>query len=375
MTGTWVKRAFLIVSLGLMAEGGFSKTEAKAYKSEVYAKGFDKPWGMAFLPDGRLLITEKAGQLSIVPKNGGKGTKIKGLPAVDPAGQGGLLDVQVGPTFAKDQMIYWSFSEPDKQGNSGTAVGRAKLVGNSLKDVSIIWRQLPKVKSGYHFGSRLVFDNDGYLFITVGDRYFKMQEAQTTDNHSGKIIRIFPDGRIPKDNPFYKSKTAKKDIWSYGHRNVQGAIIDRKSNQLWAHEHGAQGGDEINKIQPGKNYGWPIITHGKDYSGAKIGIGTKKAGMEQPFHHWTPSIAPCGMMLYSGKMFAEWRGNLFVPSLKFGYLNRITWDKTKVQSEEKLLTEFGARIRDVEEGPDGSIFVIFDKPGSEVIRLFRQKTS
>lgn len=345
------------------------KTEKLRISVTPYAKGFDKPWGLSFLPNGDLLVTEKPGRLQIVSKKGKK-QRVTGIKGVKYSGQGGLLDVLVDPEFKKTSYVFLSFSEK-RRGGSGTSVARAKLKGTSLVDFQVIWRQQPTVDSSYHFGSRLVLNPKRELFITMGDRYGEMDQAQTLDTHFGKVVRVDINGKPISSNPFYKSKNAKKDIWSYGHRNVQGAVWHPQYNELWTHEHGAKGGDEINITRAGKNYGWPVITHGVDYSGAKIGIGTHKKGMEQPLHFWNPSIAPCGMIVYSGKMFPEWKGDVLVGSLKFRYLNRMTLKNKKVVGEEKLLTQLNDRIRDVEEGPDGALYVAVDKMGSSILRVSR----
>ncbi len=345
------------------------KTEKTTIMVSEYAKGFDKPWGMSFLPGGRLLVTEQPGRLKLVEKSG-EVVEVKGVQGVQYSGQGGLLDVLVDPKFSQTKYIFLSYAEKRK-GGSGTTVARAQLEGHHLKNYKVVWRQEPTVNNGYHFGSRLVIDPERHLFITMGDRYGGMKRAQFIDNHFGKVVRVGLQGLVPKTNPFYNSAGAKKDIWSLGHRNVQGAIWHPVFNELWTHEHGAKGGDEINIDRAGLNYGWPVITHGIDYSGKKIGIGTHKKRMEQPLHYWNPSIAPCGMLYYSGKMFPEWKGNIFIGSLKYRYLNRITFKGAKVIQEEKLLTQIGDRVRDVEEGPDGSLYVAFDKMNAPILRIHK----
>jgi aldose sugar dehydrogenase len=262
-----------------------------------------------------------------------------------------------------------SYAEPDAFGKAGTAVARAVLEAEGLSQVEVIYRQTPKAGGGAHFGSRLVFGRDGTLFITQGERYTHRAEAQDLSTDYGKIVRINPNGSIPLDNPFVRDAKARPEIWSYGHRNVQGAAINPASGQLWTHEHGAKGGDEINRPEAGKNYGWPIITWGVDYDGSKIGEGTEKPGLEQPLHYWTPSIAPSGMAFYTGNAFPQWRGNLFIGSLKFGFLDRIELDGERVIAEHRLLTELRERIRDVRQGPDGFIYVLTDSPAGQLLRL------
>lgn len=344
-----------------------AQTADKPYEARTFAKDLEQPWGMAFLPDGRLLVTEKAGQLKIISADGKLTQVVGGVPKVVDMGQGGLLDVSVAPDFAKNNLVYLSFSEADNTGKSGTAVARGKLEGNSLTGVTVIWRQSPKVSSPNHWGSRLAWGKDGNLFITTGDRAGFRDLAQNLSTTVGKVIRIRPDGTIPADNPFVGHADAKPEIWSYGHRNVQGAMVHPETGDLWTNEHGPQGGDEINITQAGKNYGWPTITYGKEYSGGAIG-STSKAGLEQPLHYWVPSIAPSGMVLYTGKHKA-WQGKLFVGSLKFSYLNMITLSGNKVVAETRMLEEFEERIRDVAQGPDGALYVAFDNGDGQIMRV------
>ncbi|MFT4090310.1 MAG: PQQ-dependent sugar dehydrogenase [Asticcacaulis sp.] len=342
-------------------------TGGKPYTTKVHAKGLEQPWGMAFLPDGRLLVTEKSGRLRIVSADGRMMQTIGGVPKVVDIGQGGLLDVVVDPAFTKNGFIYLSYSEADSTGKSGTAVARAKLEGHSLLGLKVIWQQTPKVNSPNHWGSRLAFAKDGNLFITTGDRASFRNLAQDLSTTVGKVVRIRPDGSIPADNPFAKQAGAKPEIWSYGHRNVQGAAIHPQTGQLWTNEHGPQGGDEINITQAGKNYGWPVITYGEEYGGGKIGV-TQKAGLEQPLHYWVPSIAPSDMLFYIGK-HKVWQNKLFIGSLKFQYLNMITLTNGKVTKQEKLLEEFNERVRAVAQGPDGALYVAFDSVDGRIIRV------
>ncbi len=352
---------------------------AQTPRFEVVAKGLEHPWAVAFIGDGQMLVTERPGRLRVVAPNGALGQPVQGLPAIDVRGQGGLLDVVVDSAFRQNRTLYFCFSEPAPTGQSGnsTALARARLSddGRRLETVQVIFRQAPKFSSSAHFGCRIVESlkdgqADGTLFLTLGDRFSRMQDAQTLDNHHGKVVRIGKDGSVPKDNPFVQTVGAKPEIWSYGHRNPQGATL-APGGGLWMHEHGPQGGDEINVSQSGKNYGWPVITYGENYGGGKIGEGlTAKAGLEQPLHYWAPSIAPSGMaFVTSDKYGSGWRGNLLVGSLKFGYLNRIVLDGRKVVREEKLLGELNERIRDVRQGPDGLIYVLTDASNGQLIRL------
>lgn len=343
------------------------ETEREAVRVVTVSEGLEHPWGLAFLPDGRMLVTERPGRLRIVETDGRLGAPLAGLPAIFAEGQGGLLDVALDPHFADNRWIYFSFAEPG-EGGAATAVARGKLGNGRLDDVTVIFRQRPKVGGKNHFGSRLVFARDGTLFVTLGERYQK-ERAQRLDETLGKLIRINPDGSIPPDNPFVGRSGVLPEIYSLGHRNVQGATLDPKTGRLWTAEHGAQGGDEINRPEPGKNYGWPIITYGRDYSGAPIGEGTAKPGLEQPFHYWDPSIAPSGMTFYTGERFPGWRDNLFIGSLKFGLLVRLEVTSDKVVHEERLFEDLGERIRDVRQGPDGLLYLLTDSPEGRILRI------
>jgi glucose/arabinose dehydrogenase len=333
------------------------------------------------LPQGRFLVTERPGRLRVVEADGRLGPPVAGLPAIDAGGQGGLLDVITDAGFAANRRIYICFSEPAASGGgNSTALARATLAADNsrLEDVQVLFSQKPKLSSSAHFGCRIVEAHqdgkpDGTLFLTLGDRYSRMQDAQKLDNHHGKVVRINKDGSVPKDNPFVGRTGALPEIWSYGHRNMQGATL-APDGSYWTHEHGPQGGDEINLPQPGRNYGWPVITYGENYGGGKTGEGiTARAGMEQPLHYWVPSIAPSGMVfLTSGRYGPAWQGNLFVGSLKFGYLNRIELSapfKGRVVREHKLLEGGGERIRDVRQGPDGLLYVLTDSPRGRLLRL------
>ena len=332
------------------------------------ARGLEHPWGLAFLPDGRFLVTERPGRLRIVSSGGQLSEPLAGVPAVLARGQGGLLDVALSPAFAQDRLVYLSFAERGA-GGAGTAVARGRLGERGLEDTQVIWRQEPKVEgSNNHWGSRLVFRPDGALFATLGDRYAYLDRAQDLSTTIGKIVRINPDGSVPRDNPFVGRPGALPEIWSYGHRNGQAAALDARG-QLWTVEHGARGGDELNNPQPGKNYGWPVITYGVDYSGARIGIGTAQPGMEQPVYYWDPVIAPSGATFYTGNAFPDWRGDLLVGSLRPGALVRLRIDNGRVVQEERYLGELGERIRDVRQGPDGVIYLLTDSPRGRILRL------
>jgi aldose sugar dehydrogenase len=349
-----------------------SRTTKQALKVETHAKGLEYPWGLAFLPDGRLLVTERPGRMRLIGKDGRSSPPIGNVPPVQAAGQGGLLGVAIAPDFTSSKLVYFSFSEPRGAGSSATTVARAKLAlegeGGRLDDVKVIFRQEPATGGTRHFGSRLVFSRDGYLFITLGERG-QSTKAQDLDTHYGKVVRLRPDGSVPPDNPFVGKPGARPEIWSYGHRNVQAAALHPVTGRLWTIEHGARGGDELNIPLAGKNYGWPVITYGRDYSGAKIGEGTAKAGMEQPVYYWDPSIAPSGMAFYTGDLIPEWKGSLLVGALAGQALHRLALDGDRVVGEEVLLANLGARIRDVRAGPDGALWLLTDDPQGVVLRI------
>ncbi len=333
------------------------------------AKDLEAPWGLAFLPDGRMLVTERPGRLRIVAADGTLSPPIGGLPEICECGQGGLLDVALDPRFTGTHLVYISYAERTKDG-AATAVARGKLMEDRLEDVQVIFRQLPKVSSDgtHHFGSRLVFAPDGTLFVTLGER-FQKPEAQNLQSLLGKLVRINPDGTVPADNPFVGRTDARPEIYSYGHRNVQAATLHPATQRLWIVDHGAMGGDEINRPEAGKNYGWPVITYGRDYTGLRIGEGTAKEGMEQPFHYWDPSIAPSGATFYTADKFPGWKDDLFVGSLKFECLVRLEVDGTRVTHEERLLQKLDERIRDVRQGPDGYLYLLTDSPEGRILRL------
>jgi len=347
------------------------RTDA-AMAHTVVASGLVEPWGLALLPDGRWLVTERPGRLRIITAEGAVGEPVAGLPAVDPRGQGGLLDVVVGPTFAQDRLIYWSYSEP-RDGGNATAVARGRLTddGTRVEGVQVIFHAVPTYDGGSHFGSSLAFDGAGRLFITLGDRSDAPMRPQAQDlgSHMGKIIRINADGTVPSDNPFAGRAGALPEIWSSGHRNVQGVAI-APDGAVWTMEHGTRGGDELNRPEAGKNYGWPIIAYGVEYRGAPINEGiTAREGLEQPVYYWDPVIAPGGMTFYDGAMFPGWRGNLLVAGLKEKHIARLVIEGNRVVGEERLMTELGERVRDVAVAADGAVWAITDETDGKLVRL------
>lgn len=348
------------------------KSQPGPFEVTTVAEGFAHPWGLALLPDGRMLITERAGRLRLIDQNGKASAPLKGVPKVAAGGQGGLLDITLSPTFDQDSLVYLSFSEPGP-GGSGTAVARGRLGADALEDVQVIWRQTPKVESSLHFGSRIVFAPNDTMFVTTGDRYNQRPKVQDLSTTIGKVIRLKSDGSIPDDNPFVKRSDARPEIWSYGHRNIQAAALHPETNELWTVEHGARGGDELNNPQAGRNYGWPVITYGIDYSGEKIGEGTEKAGMEQPVYYWDPVIAPSGAIFYTGDAFKEWKGNLLIGSMTPGGLVRLELKDGKVANETRYLGELRERIRDVQQGSDGLIYLITDSSNGKVLKLSPKK--
>lgn len=342
-------------------------------QTEEIASGFFHPWAIEFLPDNSLLLTERHGLMRIVTQQGEVSESIEGVPKVDSRDQGGLLDVALDPEFSTNRLIYFSYSEPRGERQNGTTVARARLSEDrtALEEVEVIFRQTPAWRSTKHYGSRLVWDEDGSLFITLGERSLPepRQLAQDLDNHLGKVVRIRPDGSIPEDNPYADGEEALPEIWSYGHRNIQGAALHPRTGELWVIEHGPRGGDEINVPQPGENYGWPVITYGEDYSGAPIGKGiTQKQGMEQPIYYWDPVIAPAGSLFYQADMFGDWRGDLLISSLRPGGLVRLELDGQRVTGEERLLTDLG-RVRDIATGPDGALWVITDERDGKLLKI------
>jgi len=372
--------ATIFMATGLLA----CCVQAQEVRPEIVASGLQNPWSLAFLPGGRFLVTERSGRLRVVAPDGRLAAPVAGLPDIASGGQGGLLDVITDSDFARNRRLYFCFSEPAASGKANsTALASATLSPDDarLEEVKVIFSQKPKVASSGHFGCRIVEGRtpgvngqpDGKLFLTLGERLSRKEDAQKLDNHLGKIVRINKDGSVPRDNPFVGKAGAQPEIWSYGHRNAQGAAL-APDGTFWMHEHGPQGGDEINLPQPGANYGWPEITYGENYGGGKIGEGlSRKAGMEQPLHYWVPSMAPSGMAFLTSERYGKaWRGNLFVGSLKFAYLDRIELSEPfagKVVRESKLLTETGERIRDVRQGPDGLLYVLTDSANGRLLRL------
>ena len=363
---------FVLAGLLALAAAPSVAQSPPSPKAQTVASGLQNPWAVAFLPDGRFLVTERPGRLRLVNADGQVQPAVQGLPEVAAGGQGGLLDVITDSAFASNRTIYFCFSEPGKGTTNSTALARARLSQDAkrLEDVKVILSQQPKFSSTAHFGCRIVERPDGTLFLTLGDRFSRRDDAQTLDNHHGKVVRVGKDGAIPKDNPFVGKAGALPEIWSYGHRNSQGATL-APDGSLWTHEHGARGGDEINRPQAGKNHGWPQVSFGVNYDGSKIGSGDSAApGLEPPLHHWTPSIAPSGMAFLTSERYgAGWKGNLFVGSLKFEYLDRIELKDGKVVAEHKLLEDVGQRIRDVRQGPDGLLYVVTDSPSGKLVRL------
>jgi glucose/arabinose dehydrogenase len=342
-------------------------SEQATFELVTVTSGLEHPWGMAFLPDDEILITERPGRLRIVRDGMLDPEPIAGVPPVYASGQGGLLDVALDPEFVSNRVIYLSYAAEGDGGNS-TRVARARLEGGRLEDLEVIFRAEPLVNSTYHFGSRLAFDPQGHLLITVGERR-DGERAQDLADHNGSVIRLHPDGRVPDDNPFIGTDGIRPEIFSYGHRNPQGLAIHPETGIPWLHEHGARGGDEVNVVRPGANYGWPVITYGIDYSGAPIGEGTHKEGMAQPIHYWVPSIAPSGMAFYDGEAFPEWQGDLFVGALRSELLARLELDGEQVVAEERLLEDAIGRIRDVEVGPDGFLYLLTDERDGALYRL------
>jgi glucose/arabinose dehydrogenase len=336
---------------------------------ETLAGGLEHPWALTFLPDGRMLVTERPGRVRIMDERGGLSEPLGGVPLVLARGQGGLLDMKLDPRFADNRLVYLSYAEPGENGTAGTAVARGRLAGNRLEDMEVIYRQHPKVKGENHFGSRLVFASDGTLFVTQGDRFEYRDKAQDLSSGLGKIVRLHRDGTVPGDNPFVGQPGARPEIWSYGHRNIQAAAVHPHTGQLWTVEHGARGGDELNHPEAGKNYGWPVITYGVDYSGATIGEGTAKLGMEQPVYYWDPVIAPSGMIFYTGDAFPDWKGSLLIGSLKPGLLVRLTLQQDQVVREERYLADLRERIREVQQGPDGLLYLLTDSSNGRILRL------
>lgn len=344
-------------------------SEKHAFRIVTLVDGLVHPWSLAFLPDGRMLVTERPGRLRIVSKDFRLDSKaVEGLPEVAAVGQGGLFDVALHPQHAENGWIYLAYSGPGAGGH-GTELMRAKLDRRRLVQAQVLFRLEPKTSSGHHFGGRIVFDRQGYVYLTLGDRGDK-ERAQRLDDHAGSVIRLHDDGHVPADNPFVKRTGAKPEKFTLGNRNMQGAALHPQTGELWTHEHGPQGGDEVNVMRAGRNYGWPVITYGVNYGiGTRIGEGTHKPGMEQPLHKWVPSIAPSGMAFYEGDKFPDWHGNLLVGALKDQMLVRLELDGGKVVKEERLIKNAIGRIRDVRVGPDGYIYLLTDEANGVLARL------
>jgi glucose/arabinose dehydrogenase len=369
-----------LVLIALVIAGAPSLVQAQAPRSptpasvkgvvdvQIIAKGLEHPWSLAFLPDKRMLVTERPGRLRVVEPDGRVSEPLTGVPQVYASGQGGLLDVALSPTFDKDRLVYLSFAESG-EGGAATAVTHGRLGERGLENTQVIWRQQPKVSGSNHWGSRIVFRPDGTLFVTLGERFNYSGSAQDLSTTLGKIVRINPDGSAPRDNPFVNRGGARPEIWSYGHRNVQAAALHPETGRLWTVEHGARGGDELNHPEAGKNYGWPVISYGTHYSFLKIGEGTAKPGMEQPVYYWDPVIAPSGMVVYTGDLFAGWKDNILIGSLTPGLLVRLVMKDGKVAQEERYLGDLRERIRDVRQASDGSLYLLTDARNGQILRL------
>ena len=370
----WVLLAILTLLFGAAGQLaaaerlGTYKTDKQRFHLVKLTEGLEHPWGLAFLPDGRMLVTERPGRLRIVADGWLLPEPVAGVPEVWDDGQGGLLDVALHPGFAENRLVYLSYSSPDDDDDdAATAVARGRLVGDRLEDVEEIYVALPRDDNSRHFGSRLVFA-DGYLFVSAGDRG-DSDRAQELDDPAGSIIRLHDDGRVPEDNPFVGTAGARPELYSVGHRNPQGMTLEAATGRIYAIEHGPKGGDELNLIEPGVNYGWPVITHGKSYMGFKIGEGTRKEGMAQPVHYWVPSISPSGLMIYDADRFPAWQGSFFAGALSGELVVRLEVAGGKVVVEERMLEDLEERFRDVRQGPDGLIYLLTDHPEGMLLRL------
>lgn len=365
----WLAAIITIVSCSTQTEevpqGAIVESEKQKFQVDTITNQLKNPWGIAFLPDGRILITERDGEIRIVKDGKLLDEKIQGVPPVYAKGQGGLLDIQLHPNFKENSFIYLSYSKPVDD-NGGTVIARAKLEGSMLTNLEEIFQSTPMSSSEVHFGSRIVFDENGYMFFTSGERG-KKENAQDLTNHLGKVLRLHDDGKIPSDNPFVDVIGAKSEIWSYGHRNLQGLYYDKSTGTLWEHEHGPKGGDELNVVEKGKNYGWPVITYGINYDGSIITDLKEKEGMEQPVRYWVPSIAPCGLTMVTSDKYPGWKGNLLVGALSHQLVARVEVADKKFVKEERLLEKIG-RVRAVVESPDGYIYVAMENPG-KLVRL------
>jgi glucose/arabinose dehydrogenase len=363
-----MKFLLLLLLLPVAAAAQTLRSDEHAFRAVRLIEGLDHPWSLAFLPDGRMLVTEREGRLRVIEGNKLLPQAVEGLPKVEQYGQGGLHDVVLHPGFEKNQLLYLAYAARGADG-VGTELARGKLAGGRLENVQVLFRQSPKGSAGQHFGGRIVFDRDGYVYLTLGDRG-ERDRAQKPDDHAGSVIRLHDDGRVPKDNPFVGKVGWKPEKFTLGNRNMQGAALHPRTGQLWTHEHGPQGGDEVNIIRAGVNYGWPVITYGRNYGlGTRIGEGTEKPGMAQPLYKWVPSIAPSGMAFYTGNRFPRWRGNLFVGALRDQMLVRLVVDGERVLKEERLLKGVLGRIRDVRAGPDGFLYLLTDESRGVLARL------
>lgn len=362
--------AVTVSSYGL----GFAQQPTKLVRTQTgmitvatVARGLEHPWGLAFLPDGSMLVTERPGRMRIVSRDGRISEPLSGIPRVFAQGQGGLLDVALDPDFRSNRLVYVTYAEPGAGGASTAAArGRLKQDRSGLEDVQAIFRQEPKVSGPNHFGSRLAFSPDGKLFVTTGER-FKFEPAQDISNHLGTVIRINPDGSVPPDNPFVGRKDARPEIWSYGHRNIQGAAINPASGQLWIAEMGPRGGDELNIPQPGRNHGWPLVSWGAHYDGRSIPNPSTRPDLADAIYHWTPAVAPSGFLFYTGDAFPDWRGDALIGGLVAQAIVRLTLDGDRVVREERI--PLRARIRDVRQGPDGAIYALTDEDDGKILRL------
>lgn len=362
----WITLATIALASPASAQDRTIESNAGSrLRVETFAQGLDHPWGLAFLPDGRMLVTERPGRLRIVDKDGQVSEPLGGVPKVFAEKQGGLLDVALHPDFETNRLVYLSYAEPG-QGGASTAVGRGRLEDDRLADFQRIFQQQPKVSGGAHFGSRLVFAADGNLFVTLGER-FKFDPAQDLSDHLGTIVRIGDDGSAPKDNPFADRKGARPEIWTYGHRNVQGAAIHPHTGDLWAHEMGPRGGDELNVIERGQNYGWPIVSWGEHYNGQDIPDPPTRPEFAGSVHHWTPAISPSGMTFYTGNAIPRWRDSILIGGLTAKGIVRVRVDGRKVTEEERI--PLGVRIRNVAVGPDGSVYALTDEDKGKILRL------
>jgi glucose/arabinose dehydrogenase len=357
--------AVLAVPVPVGARERVIETELGRVAMETAAGGLEHPWGLAFLPDGRMLVTERLGRLRVISEDGALSEPLAGVPDVAASGQGGLLDVALDPDFASNRLVYLSYAEPGA-GGASTAVARGRLDGGALEDVQVIFRQQPKVSGGNHFGSRLVFARDGTLFVTLGER-FKFEPAQDLSNHLGTIVRINADGSVPADNPFVGRPDARPEIWSYGHRNVQGADLHPETGRLWSLEFGPRGGDELNIPEPGRNYGWPLVSWGRHYTFIDIPDPPTRPDLAPSIYHWDPAISPSGMAFYTGDLFSGWRGDLLIGALGVRSLVRLTLDGDRVTGEERI--KMGARIRNVRQGPDGAVYLLTDQDDGAILRL------